>query len=156
VPTTMDAGRDEPSIAVRRSRPLSVTLLALGVLTLAGINLLRFVVSLQQWSFLSEILSVSPLYLAGSGLVWALVGLTLALGIWFGRRWSVLGAWLAGLAYSLYFWLDRLLVAAGGVGSNWLFALELNLFLLVLMYVCLANRKAKDFFGDKHDGKPED
>jgi hypothetical protein len=151
----MALGQDNPSIAVRRSRPLSVTLLALGVLTVAGINLLRFVVSLQQWNFLEEILSVSPLYLAGSGLVWSLVGLALALGLWFGKRWSVPGAWLTGLAYSLYFWLDRLLVAAGGVGSNWLFVLVLNLLLLVLMYACLANRKAKDFFGDKHDREPE-
>lgn len=137
----------------RRSRPFSVTLLALGVLTLAGINLLRFFVSLQQRKFLTEILPINPLYLTLTGLVWGLIGLILALGLWAGWRWSVAGTWLAGLAYSLYYWLDRLYVVAEGVGRNWLFSLTLNLFLLAVIYWCLMNRKATAYFGVKHDRK---
>ncbi len=138
-----------------RSRPFSVTLLALGVLTLAGINLLRFVVSLEQRKFLIEILPISPLYLTATGLIWGLTGLILALGLWAGRRWSVAGTGLASLAYSLYHWLDRLFVVAEGAGRNWLFTLALNIFLLAVVYWCLMNRKAKAFFGVKHDHKSQ-
>lgn len=140
----------------RRPRPFSVTLLALGVLTLAGINLLRFVVSLQQWKFLTDILPISPVYLATTGLIWALVGLVLALGLWAGRRWSVAGTGLASLVYSLYYWLDHLFVVAEGMGRNWLFALALNLILLAVICWCLLNRKARTFFGVNYDRKSQD
>lgn len=139
----------------RPSRPFSVTLLALGVLTLAGINLLRFVVSLQQRRFLAEILPISPLYLTTTGLIWGLIGAILALGLWAGWRWSVLGTALVSLAYSLYYWFDRLFVVAEGVGRNWLFALAVNLVLLAVVYWCLMNRKAKAFFGVKYGRKSQ-
>jgi uncharacterized membrane protein (DUF2068 family) len=136
--------------APRVRRPLSVTLLALGVLTLAGINLLRFAVSLQQRAFLSSLLPLEPLYLTISGLVWAVLGLLLVWGLWSGRGWAVLMTQIGILVYSTYFWLDRIFLAQG-VGRNWLFALALNLFLLVIVYWILSSRKAKAYFGALND-----
>ena len=148
----MDTGLALPQsehLPVRR-RPLSVTFLALGVLTLAGFNLLRFVVSLQQWDFLDSLLSVHPLYITVTGLVWALVGFILTWGLWFGKGWSVRGTQGAAILFSLYFWLDRLLVASDGNRYNWPFAMVMNIVLVVLVFWILSNRKAKAFFGAMH------
>lgn len=133
-----------------RERPLSVTFLALGVLTLAGFNLLRFVVSLQQQEFLDSLLSVHPLYISATGLFWAVVGLSLTWGLWFGKGWSARGTQAAALLYSLYVWLDRLLVASDGSRYNWPFAVVVNIVLVVLVFWILSNRKAKAFFGAMH------
>ena len=137
--------------APRTRRPLSVTLLAVGVLTLAGINLLRFAVSLQQRAFLSSLLPLEPLYLTISGLVWGLLGLLLAWGLWSGLSWAVRTTQVAVLVYSTYFWLDRIFLA-NGAGRNWLFALAVNLSLLVVVSWILSNRKAKAYFGALNDG----
>jgi hypothetical protein len=119
------------------------------VLTLAGINLLRFALALQQWAFLSSLLPVSPLYLSASGLIWAVAGLALVWGLWLGRGWAVRGTQAAALAYSLYFWLDRIFIAEGP-GRNWPFALAVNVFLLFIVFWVLSNRKAKAYFGVMH------
>jgi hypothetical protein len=149
----MDTEFDSPKTdrLPSRKRPLSVTFLALGVLTLAGFNLLRFIVSLQQWDFLDSLLSVHPLYIATTGLVWAAAGLVLTWGLWFGRGWSVRGAQAGVLLYSLYYWLDRLLVASVSGGYNWPFAVGVNIVLVGLVFWILSNRKAKAFFGAMHD-----
>ncbi|MGW8251537.1 MAG: hypothetical protein ACWGO1_12905 [Anaerolineales bacterium] len=136
--------------AVRRRRPLSVTLLVCGVLTLAGINFLRFAVSLQQWVFLNSTLPVNPLYLSASGLIWAVTGLVLAAGLWLRRAWAVRATQLAALAYSLYFWVDRIFIAQGA-GRNWLFVLAANLLFVFIVFWILSNRKAKAYFGAMHD-----
>jgi hypothetical protein len=139
-----------PNHLVRR-RPLSVTLLALGVLTLAGINLLRFVVSLQQWDFLDSLLLVHPLYIAVTGIVWALAGLTMTYGLWFGKGWAVRGTQAITLLYSLYYWLDRLLFATSSGGYNWIFTLGVNILMVLLVFWILSNRKARAFFGAMND-----
>lgn len=135
----------------KRRRPLSVTFLSLGVLTLAGFNLLRFVASLQQWGFLNSLPNIHPLYLAATGFFWAATGFVLVCGLWLGLGWSVRAtkAWV--LLYSLYFWVDRWLVASVGSGYNWPFALVVNGVSLVLVFWILSNRKAKAFFGAMHD-----
>jgi hypothetical protein len=120
------------------------------VLTLAGFNLLRCVVSLQQREFLDSLLTVHPLYITATGLVWAVVGLALTWGLWFGKGWSARGTQAAALLYSLYFWLDRLLVSSDGSRYNWPFAVVMNVLLVLLIFWILSNRKAKAFFGAMH------
>jgi len=121
------------------------------VLSFAGIHLIRFTHALQQWDFLAGLLTVSPLYLALSGLVWLVVGLVVAWALWLGCRWAPRAAIAACLAFSLYYWLDRLLLAVGKAGYNWLFSALTNLFLLVIVGWILYNHRAKTFFGDVHD-----
>jgi hypothetical protein len=69
--------------------------------------------------------------------------------LWFGRGWAVRATQLAALAYSLYFWLDRIFLAHGP-GRNWLFVLAVNLLSLFIVFWMLSNRKAKAYFGVMH------
>lgn len=118
------------------SRPRRVTLLALGVLSIALFNLLRFSAALRQWAFLAEQEGVSPLYIAASGAVWAASGGALFWGLWRCQRWVLWPARLFVLAYALYAWADRLLPAlryqplAQALPPNWLFLAVFTLALL--------------------------
>jgi uncharacterized membrane protein (DUF2068 family) len=115
------------------------------VLSIGGLNLLRCFQAVRQWTFLEALLPISPLYLALSGLFWAVVGLALAWGLWQGRRWAQRFTLLATLFYTLYYWVDRLLLPPGA-GSNWPFMAGLNVALLVLLGWILFSPKARDFF----------
>lgn len=137
---------DESRLSTLQSRPSTVTLLALGGLSIGGINLLRFVEAVRQWRFLETLLGVHPLYLAASGLVWGTVWIVLTGGLWEGRRWAPLATRLAALAYSLYYWTDRLLLSAGGLRTNWPFSAGLNLLLLMAVFLVFQGRRERAFF----------
>jgi hypothetical protein len=126
-------------------RPLSVTILALGVLTIAGFNLIRFYQAIQLWDFLSEFPTVSTPYLAASGLVWGLAGLALAWGLWRGyalaRRFTLIFA----VAYTLYYWIDRLWVGQPGLSANLPFTAGLNIILLLVTSWILNRPRARTF-----------
>jgi hypothetical protein len=117
------------------------------VLTITAANLVRLVQAIQQWQFLTELLSVSPLYLAASGFIWTTAGLVLAWGLWRGRRWAPGLMRLFALAYSLYYWLDRLLLRTAGPGSNWPFTAVANLVLLIFIFRVLSRPRVKKYFG---------
>jgi len=125
-------------------------MLAIGVLTLAGFNLLRCIAAFQQRELLASLLPISPVFLMVSGLVWGIVGLVLAFGLWTGRPAAIGGTLIAALAYSLYYWIDRSLLAAGPPAANWLFALLVNLVVLVVVFLILFRPKARTFFGAMH------
>jgi hypothetical protein len=135
----------------KSSRPFSVTLLTLGVLTIATINLIRFLLSLLQWEFLNDILPISPAYLAVSGLVWCLVLLTQTWGLWRGHTWAPRLTLVTSLTYTLYYWLDRIFLTANYGGQNWPFALVFNITLLASIYWILSRRKARAFFGELYE-----
>jgi hypothetical protein len=133
-------------------RPLGVTLLALGVLSIASLNLLRLVDAVRLWEFLSKLLPISPLYLALTGLIAGGAGLILAWGLWKGRGWAPRFTRLASLAYMIYYWLDRLLLSnADSRRSNLPFSIGATLVLLALVFWILSRPKAKAFFGDDHE-----
>ncbi len=132
-------------------RPLSVTLLALGVLTIAGFNLIRFLQAVQLWDFLAKFPTVSPLYLASSGLLWGATGLALAWGLWRGRSWARLFTGIFALAYTLYHWIDRLWISNPGLTANLPFSAGLNLILLSLTAWILTRPGARTFFGAMHE-----
>ncbi|HEX7974228.1 MAG TPA: hypothetical protein VF498_07455 [Anaerolineales bacterium] len=131
------------------TRPFRVTLLALGVLSIAALHLLRLGQAVQEWIFLSGLLPISPLYLALSGLAWGLVGLALASGLWLGKHWAPRLTRLAVPAYGLYYWLDRLLLVNPVVWrTNLPFTAAATLALLVVIFWILSGRKVKAFFGE--------
>ncbi len=93
--------------AKRPKRPLCVSLLAFVVLIFTSLHLVRFVQVLSLWDFLSQLLEVSPIYLAGVGLFWGLVGLVLLWGLWRGSPFAPRATRLAALVYAMYYWIDR-------------------------------------------------
>jgi hypothetical protein len=147
----LEPGEQSSSEPSTRRRPASVTYLTLGVLTFAGINLVRFIFAFQQRDFLDDLLTIPPIYLSISGFVWLVVGVVVAAGLWFGKRWAALATLVVALAYTVYYWIDRLLFTADGSGYNWLFSAAANLLGLVIIYWMVSNPKAKIFFGDLND-----
>ncbi len=138
-------------MAAQNSRPFSVTLLTLGVLTIAIVNVIRFVLTIVQWEFLNDILPISPVYLVLSGFVWSLTLPPLAWGLWRGYPWAPRLTLLASLAYTLYYWLDRLLLTTNYGGQNWPFVIVFNIILLSSIYWILSRRKARAFFGEIYE-----
>jgi hypothetical protein len=128
------------------SRPFSVTLLAVGVLILTVMNLARLIRAAELRAFLAELLPISPLYFILTGLIWTLVGVVLLWGLWRGRPWTPRLAFLAFLAYSFYFWFDRLFLAASARMVNWPFALAFNLLLLAWLIWLFSRPWTRAFF----------
>ncbi len=154
-----------PNTPVSIGRPRSVTLLALGVLIITVINLIRFALSLREWSFLAARASVSPLYLALSGLVWTVAGACLVWGLWSGKRWAPRYTQAVALTYALYYWLDLLFLQdhpTGGAGgllskvlpNNWLFSVLVTILFLAYIAWTLGRRKVKAFFNQDRANAP--
>jgi hypothetical protein len=117
----------------KAGRPFFVTLLTVMVLIISSTNLVRFIEALSEWDFLSSLPRVSPSYLAASGLLWTLVGLPLIWGLWRGHPQARKAARILALAYTLYYWVDRILVeSAVGRPANGPFAFGLTIVLLIL------------------------
>jgi hypothetical protein len=138
---------------VKRKRPFSVTLLFLGVLSIAGLHLLRFLMAVQQWQFLDSLPGVSPLYLAVTGLLWFTVGLAAAFSLWLGTPWAPWLTLAAALGYALYTWLDRIFAANVSLGIYdgfaWPFRLAATFGLLALVYWIVSRTPARTFFRSK-------
>ena len=120
------------------------------VLMITGLAWLRFAATLQDWTFLAELsLSVPPAYLAASGLLWGLIGLGLVYGLGRGQAWAPRALLIATVAYSGYYWLDRLWLAVPGPAqANWPFALIATLGLLVWIFATLQRTDVHAYFGD--------
>jgi hypothetical protein len=133
-------------------RPINVTILAAIVLIVAMVNLIRFISVIQLWEFLNELLPFSPFYLAVGGFFWGLAGLILAYGIFQGLGWARLYFWVFGLTYTLYFWLDRLLMPGHlGRNVNWPFLVGLNLLFFGCSLWFLSRPTTRAFFGVMHE-----
>lgn len=136
----------------RPKRPLSVSLLAIVVLTFTSLHLLRFVQTLRLWNFLLELPNISPLYLALTGFLWGFVGLIVLWGLWCGHPTAPQATRLAALGYSIFYWLDRLWLAKAIEEHKILpFTVGLNLLLLAFVFWVFSRPRAKIFFGERHE-----
>ena len=132
-------------------RPFNVTLIVLGVLIIAVVNLDRLIQSIRMWDFLAHLPGVNPFYMAASGLCWTLTGLLLTVCLWRGMRITYSLLPLAGVLFIIYTWLDSSLVD-GRLGlvfdnTTWLFKAGLSLLTLVFLFWTLSGSKAKAYFG---------
>jgi len=133
-------------------RPLIVTSLALAVLTISVLNLIRFIQTISLWKFLSDLPGLSPVYLAASGLIWALLGLPLSWGLWRGNVRAPVAARILCVAYFIYDWIERLIMARmGNKLENWPFFLAFTLLSLVVIFWGLSRGNVKAFFGERHE-----
>lgn len=129
-----------------RHRPFSVTLLAIGVLTLALVGLVRAWQAIRLWDFL-DTLDVSPGYLVVTGLLVGLAGLPAIWGLWRGKAWSkrftlaYIGTLLA------FFWVDRVFMTRSQTTLiNTPFAIGISLLLIILTSWILFRKPARQFF----------
>lgn len=139
-----------------KTRPRSVTLLAMGVLSIAGFYTARLLLALAQWHDLSTFAGVSPGYIAFIGLVWALCAWPLGWGLWRGKTWAPRLARSAALLYSVYYWLEQVILATRQAGSFSVpiyapFAAVVNLLCVLLCFYILARVKVRAYFGELNE-----
>jgi hypothetical protein len=91
-----------------RQRPAIVTLLGLGVLTLAAVFLIRLAVGLRSPSLPN---TIPAWYLPLTGAFWGMGGLVVAYGLLTGKPWAPTFARLGALAFTASYWADRLLLS---------------------------------------------
>lgn len=131
-------------------RPRSVTLLAVVIAGIAGINALGVVTAVRRYTVLRELpLSVPPAYLVLSSAVWAVVFTALALGLWRCKHWARLGTPLAWTLYVAQTWVERLALGRSNfVREAFPFHLALHLAGLALVWGLLLRRKIRQAFSE--------
>jgi len=131
----------------RSRRPWGVTISGAAVLTLAVAYWMRFALALSNWDFLRSLLPFSPIYLVLTGAVWGALALVCVWRLWLGLRYARELTLALSLLFSVYYWLDRLLVAGqkdGGI--NYPFALGINIIWLAWLAWVFSRRGARRFF----------
>ena len=130
------------------SRPVSVTLLALGVFCLAVFNLVGAVTGIQRYIFLSRLpLNVSPAYLITSQVVWSLTFGVMGLGLWRLKKWGRLGGLMALSLYIAQNAFDRLVLSrADYMRVTTPFGLVFSALSLGVVWVVLGRRKVRESF----------
>jgi hypothetical protein len=112
--------------------PLRVTLLLWLVLTLSAWNALRLWTALAWHNVLDEFSAQpSSTIIAISGAVWMVTGIILIWGIWQKRAWAAKLLLGASAGYTIWYWSERLIWQTPH--PNWLFAVIVNLALLVFI-----------------------
>jgi hypothetical protein len=139
-------------------RPASVTILVLGVLIIASLNITRLILGIKYWDFLVTWPGISPLYITLTGLLWALTGLLLLWGLYKAKNWAPRLMQAEALTYASYYWLDHIFLvdhpASGVVGAqhallpvNWRFAAGMTVVCLAFTAWTLSRAKVKAYFG---------
>lgn len=129
------------------SRPKLVTTITLGVLTLATLHLVRFGVGLT----LPDLpLTVPAWYIPFTGALWGAGGLIAAYGLFRGANWAPLVARWGGLAYALWFWADRLLLAQSDYARRSIPASAvLTVLALVALWWILHQQHVRSYYGER-------
>ncbi len=132
----------------RPKRPASVTALAVLVLSLAVLHAFGAWEAVRYWSFLQDLpLTVSPAYLLGRNLLWLVVGMVIAVGLWRGSPWAWGDAQIAAGAYATWYWLDRLfLTPAAMLELRWPALAALTAVSLLLTLVALRRPAGRAYF----------
>lgn len=113
--------------------PLSATLCVWLVLMVTAWNGLRLWTALAWQKTLVEFsTNPGPVYVAVSGAVWVVVGLTLAWSLMLGKARAGKMLVAAATGYTVWYWSERLIWPAPH--PNWPFAIAVNLILLVFIF----------------------
>ena len=133
-------------------RPISVTILFFLVLIIGGLNLIRFIQSLAQWSILVELISFSPLYLTATGLLWCIVCGIVLWGIYRRRSWVNIVVLSSAILYVVYVWADRIWQTHqdSRVGNDF-FALFMTIIMLGFTVWVFSTSRVKAYFGVTDD-----
>lgn len=131
-------------------RPFPVTLLASGVLILTMFNAVRFGSALAQWELILSLMRrPGPIYIAVTGLVWALAWLIVFLGLWFGSNWARPATLSIAILFSAYYWIDRLVYQSEVARKNLVFSLGVTIFFLLSAVIILLLPGSRKYFQTK-------
>jgi hypothetical protein len=113
-------------------RPFTLYILVLVLLGFTILSLVRATQAFLQWDFLVTIdTHPGPLYPLLTGSFWAVWGVAAIIGLWLRRKFALsFAAWLVA-GYTIWFWVDRLLVAVSPP-ANTGFAIGSTLFWIVI------------------------
>ncbi|MCX6059430.1 MAG: hypothetical protein NTW69_14920 [Chloroflexi bacterium] len=126
-----------------KKNPFRVTLMLWLVLSLTAWNALRAWTSLAWRGVLDEFSSLpSSTVTAVSGMIWMMIGILLAWGLWQRKFWASKLLLGASAGYSVWYWSERLIWQSPH--PNWPFAVIVNLVLFgfILFTVKLLLREA--------------
>jgi hypothetical protein len=136
----------------RPARPFAVTLLAILVLSITVLALIRFFGALSSWDFLAQLPGVSPLYLAITGLVGAIVGIPLSLGLLTGRPFALRATRAAALLFVVYNWLERWWLSTRNEEPSLTpFQAGLALACLAVVFWVCSRPETRAYVGEKHE-----
>jgi hypothetical protein len=128
-------------------RPAGVTILALLVLSCVAFSLVRLVQAVSQWDYLLSLRSFLPAYLAASAILWGSIGLSVFLGLWFGKWWAPNATRLASIFFLIFYWIENLwVIDPAGRSLNQFFIFGLQLAWLAFVFGNLARPAAKQYF----------
>lgn len=131
-------------------RPLIINVYIIWLLIVAILNLSRFYQSFRQYTFLQELIIISPFYLVITGVLWGLAFLLLAYGIWMGYKYAYSAIMPLILLYFFYQWIDRLWIAKIFPG-NWKFIIVTNITIILITWVLITRSQVKAYFGENNE-----
>lgn len=115
----MPATLTVPAAPVRSPRPTAITFLSLAVLSSVCLLILRGLTLWQQIPTLTALSASLPWrYFALTGLIWALLLLPIALGVWRRRPWARIALLIATPVFHLHHWVNRLAFADSSYASQ--------------------------------------
>jgi hypothetical protein len=133
---------------MKRNYPDGVKLLVLFLLLIGGGNLIRFLVTISFWNFISEYhIKGGPLYIALSGLVWAILAFYIGTLVLQAKPWSwgmTLGL-LSG--YGVWVLIDQLEFQVARINQN--FELIITILWLVMCGIVLSSKNVRNYFHEQ-------
>jgi hypothetical protein len=138
---------------MKPKRPIRITLIMMGVMYLVLLFFTRLYLTIDQWEYLTTSSSVvSPRYLAITGLIWGIVGISIVYGLWFRKRWAPILTRITSLIYLLYYWFDRLFLSKDPLkASSQPFAIGASVVIISAILWTFTRQNSHTFFGEIHD-----
>lgn len=132
--------------------PVSVTIVAMLVLSLTIINTIRAGAAITRWGILREFEPhPGPLYILLTGLAWAVTGGVMFIALGRRRAWARTGLSAAAALYCAYVWADRLIFQAGQPRANVPFSVTITIVGLACVLFVLWSPAGRNFL-DKREG----
>ena len=142
----------------RQGRPFLLRLLGLILLAITVIAIYRLAGALTGSALFALVNLPASLqvYLAGSGLLWALACLPALWGLTWRKPWSVKATWAGTLIYLVTYWLERLFLWQPEQNQQtWLFYAILSVLWIILTFVTFTLRSTRRYLHLENETVPE-
>lgn len=138
-----------------QSRPFGVTLLLLSVLLLSAWGASRVAAALRWWDMLVEFdASLSPAYLALTGVIWAIVGISLCWSIIRRSESARMRVASAAGVWQAHLWVERVFFQS--TRANLPFALLTSAVILLIVAVILFHPSTIRYFSKSEEHEQAD